>query len=535
MTSLASKLKSSVAAVQYSAEKPVILPFGGWFPDQPSLGNPGTLTARNVIPGKGVGSYEPFRDLVTVSLNALEGEALGGTVARDASNNIFPYAGTTSKLYELRGNTWSDESKVGGYSTSVEDVWEFATWDREQKIIATNFADPIQVLEIGGGASGDFADLITSTNKPKAKHLDIVRDFVVLGHTDDAADGVKPNRVWWSAIGDETDFDPDATTLSDYSDLPTGGWVQRVIGGAEYGVIFQEKLIRRMEFVGSPVIFDLPAADRKRGTPIPNSVISFGRNIFYISEEGFFVFNGSSSEPIGNNKVDVEFWRRFDLADKTKVSVAIDLVNKLVMWGFPISSATPNAIYAYKWDEGDWSEIRDITFDRLINGQNQGYTLEGLDAVSTNIETLTPSLDSDVWKGGKGYFGAIDSSHFLSSFDGDTLEATIGTGERELTPGRDTFVRSVRPLIEIDEARIGTQNIPNTSIRVVLETRNVLQDAFTVNGPKALNAIGEANFDKEARYFRGTVNIAAGVDWRHARGAEIYTHARGRYHGNSVA
>ncbi len=536
MSSLAAKLQGTAGAIQYSQEEPVVIEFGDWLPDQPSLGNPGGLVARNVIPGSGRYSYEPARELTNVSTNALDSTALGATIARDKDNNIFPYAGTKTKLYEMRDNAWQDESKVGDYSTGDEDIWEFATWDREQKVLATNFADPVQEISIGGGAAGAFADLITSTLKPKAKHIGIVRDFVTLGHTNDTTDGVRPNRVWWSAIGDEKDFDPDATTQSDYADLPTGGWVQRVVGGAEYGVVFQENLIRRMEYVGSPAIFDLPAADRKRGTPIPNSVISFGRNIFYISEEGFFVFNGSSSEPIGNSRVDNEFWRIFDLANKFQVSAGIDLINKLVCWGFPVNSTVPNTIYCYKWDQGRWSEIRDVEFDILFNAQNQGFTLDGLDAVSTNIDTLSPSLDSDVWKGGKSYSGAISSSHFLVSFDGNTLEARIGTGERQLTPGRNTMVRSIRPLVEINEASAQARNsITGFDIQALLEGRNRLDVAPTASGPVTIDSLGEADFDREDRYHRATIVIPAGSEWSHANGVLVYKHARGRYHGDSVA
>ncbi len=540
MSSLATKLKSAGGAVQYAAEQAIPIEFGSWMPDQPSLGNPGGRVARNVVPGSRAGTYEPFRDLSSISTNALESEALGGTVARDSANNIFPYAGTTSKLYELIDNQWNDESKAGGYSTDAEDVWEFTVWDRQQMVIATNFTDPVQKISIGGGVSGSFEDLITSTNKPTARHVDAVRDFVVLGNTNDATEGARPNRVWWSAIGDPTDFDPDATTLSDYSDLPTGGWVQRIVGGAEYGVIFQEKLIRRMEFIGSPVIFDLPAADRKRGTPIPNSVVAFGRNIFYISEEGFFVFNGSSSEPIGNSRVDREFWRIFDLANKTKVSVSIDLERKLVLWAFPAASSVANTIFVYKWDRGDWSEIRDIEVDRLLNGQNQGFTLDGLDAISTNIDTLSPSLDSSVWKGGKAYLGAIDTSHVLASFDGPTLQATMQTGERQFTAGRNTVIRSVRPLVELDENRASAQQQSQTNsltfnVSVALEGRNVLEQVPTVEGPTTIDGLGEANFDREDRYHRITVNIPANLDWSHANGIIVYKHARGRYHGDRVS
>jgi len=536
---MAARLSQALRAsgsVQATTEVPVQISFGGWAPDQPSLGNPGTIEATNVIPGEGQGMFEPARDLSKVSTNAVDAAPTGGIVLRDSGNNIFPYAGTPTKLYELLGNAWVDESKVGGYNTGAEDAWEFTEWDPDQLVIASNFADPIQSMLVGTGASNDFADLITSTNKPKSKHLDVVRDFLVLGHTDDTSDGVKPSRVWWSAIGNPTDFDPDATTQADYSDLANGGWVQRVVGGAEYGVIFQEGLIRRMEYVGTPVIFDLPAADRKRGTPIPGSVISFGRNIYYISEEGFFVFNGSSSEPIGNLRVDTEFWRIFDLADKFKVSTQISLVHKLICWGFPASSATPNTIFCYKWDTGQWSRIRDIEFDILLNGSNQGFTLDGLDAVSTNIDTLTPSLDSDVWKGGKRYEGAFTTDHFLASFDGDTLQALLQTAEKQLTPGRSSLVASVRPMVEISRnAPVGSGSENGAAMQVGISSRDRLDVQPVNEAPVTVNVTGEANIDSEARYQRFTLTIPAGTQWEHAMGMIAYKSAMGRYDGYSVA
>ena len=33
--------------------------------------------------------------------------------------------------------------------------------------------------------------------KPRARHVDVVREFLVLGNTNDTTDGAVPNRVWW--------------------------------------------------------------------------------------------------------------------------------------------------------------------------------------------------------------------------------------------------------------------------------------------------------------------------------------------------
>ncbi|MGI9490502.1 MAG: hypothetical protein ACR2RF_32335 [Geminicoccaceae bacterium] len=532
--SLASRLRANSGALRSTSQDTVGVDFGDWAPDLPDFANPGAIVCNNVLPA--ANSYLPARDLVDVSLNALESTCLGAVTARDASNNVYVYAATATKLYELLDNTFNDESKAGGYNTATDDVWEFAVWDREQKVIATNFTDPVQAIDIGKGASVDFADLITSTQKPKAKHVGVVRNFLVLGHTEDATDGVKTQRVWWSAIGNEENFDPAAATQSDFSDLDTGGWVQKIVGGAEYGVIFQESTIRRMEYEGSPIIFDLPAVDRRRGTPIPNSVVAQGRLIYYISEEGFFVFNGSSSEPIGVNRVDRTFWAQFDLADRKKVSASIDVLNKLVCWAFPANggdaNGNPNKIFCYKWDTGRWSEI-DIDLDWIFQSQNQGYTLEGLDAVSTNIDTLEPSLDSDVWKGGKIYSGAFTTAHKLGSFDGATLQATLDTREQQFTQGRASYIDSVRALVQVEPS--SARSAGNLGIQIAVAGRDSLEDSVVFDAPVLINAEGLADADNQARYQRFRTIIPAGAQWRHAQGLAVNKSARGRYNGASVA
>src|SRR5690606_4266544 len=170
--------------------------------------------------------------------------------------------------------------------TADGEVWEFTQFGN--RVIATNYADAVQYIEIGTGTSNDFADLITSTDKPKAKRIATVRDFVVLGFVNDEA-GVTPNRLRWSAINNSADFDEDQTTLSDKQDLPEGGAVQKILGGPEYGIVFQESVIRRMSFVGTPLIFDFSGIiDPSRGTHVPNSVISNVRQHYFWTEEGIF-------------------------------------------------------------------------------------------------------------------------------------------------------------------------------------------------------------------------------------------------------
>jgi len=487
----------------------MLVPFSDWLPDMAEFGNPGSLTAKNVIPAKE--SYRPFPNLNAIS-NALTGTALGTFGARDASNNVYFYVGDATKLYEGINNTFTDESVGGGYTTAATDVWEIEQFGAD--IIATNFTDPVQEIAIGGGGAGAFANLITSTLKPKAKHVAVIRSFLVLGNTSDGTDGHVPYRVWWSGINDGTDFDPDATTQCDFQNMQEGGWVQALVGGAEYGVVFQERQISRMAYVGSPLVFDFYPVDRKRGTPIPGSVISHGRLIFYISEEGFFAFDGSQSHPIGVDKVDKTFWAQFDLNNKHRVSAAIDAANKLVVWSFPGTGSVggnPNKLWLYHWVYGKWSEV-EVDTQIVTKAQAQGYTLDGLDAVGTDIDdgvVFAESFDSDIWKGGALRFGAFDTNNKLGYFNGSNLAATIDTSEAQLLGGQRAMLTATRPIVD--------GGTPTIRIR----SRNRTEDTASFSSTVTINAIGECPVRTNARYIAGRMEMPAGETWTHAQGIEV--------------
>ena len=277
---------------------------GQFAPDLPIFENPGLSVATNVIP-RGI-SYGPLPGLSAVS-TALAAQCYGGGVAVDTGHNQYIYAGTREKLYSLVANVPEDVSKSGGYSLAIDGRWEFTQFGigGTAYFIATNYDDAVQYIAPGGTT---FADLISSSDKPKARHLAVARNFLVLGNTNDTTDGVRPNRVWWSKINDPTDFTPSATGQGDYEDLKSGGWIMRVLGNREFALILTEQNVVRMSYVGPQVIWSFDVIDEKRGTPIPGSVIQHGHQAFYISNDGFMRTDGAGeSVPIGHNRVDRYF------------------------------------------------------------------------------------------------------------------------------------------------------------------------------------------------------------------------------------
>lgn len=501
--------------------EPLIIPFGGMLADQPSYKNPGLVLARNVRPR--TRSYGPFRALTAIS-NALTERCLGAMSARDANDDVFVYAGDENRLYEMVNSVFTEESKsAAAYGTGANDVWEFALWNQNNRIIATNYTDPVQSMAIGGGRAGAFADMITSpaSNAPRAKHIGIVHRFVMLGWINDV-DGETPNRIRWGEIGNEVNFSPSAATQSDFEDLATGGVVQRIIGGTEYGLIFQNQMVRTARYVGQGPVFELLPINYAPGTSIPNSVIAHKGQVFYIAEDGFMGMSGGAVEPIGSDKIDRYFQEQFDITDRRYLSAAIDPVNKIVAWAFPgagASSNLPNKILMCKYDERKWAEA-EVDTEIILRTETQGFTLDGLDAAfGTDIDNATvfsESFDSEIYRGRALRFAAFNPSHVLGHFTGATLAATFDTGDMQPRAGFNWQINGVRPLIDGGDARIAAA------------PRTRLNDTITYGSAADMNVDGLCPIRSHGRYQRCRVSLTSSTSWSHIIGIEVDYALRGR-------
>jgi hypothetical protein len=158
-----------------------------WQPDMMGLANLGQSDTKNVT-ATGSG-YAPLRGLSALSTSGLSSAAIGAFAAQDSTGTTNSFAGDAGKLYRLSAGAFADVSKSGGY-TALE-RWEFAQYG--QRVLAVEIGAPVQYYDLG--ASSLFGDLAGSP--PQARHVAVVRDFVVLGNTTNS-----PNEVAWSGLND---------------------------------------------------------------------------------------------------------------------------------------------------------------------------------------------------------------------------------------------------------------------------------------------------------------------------------------------
>jgi hypothetical protein len=483
-----------------------LIQIGEFRPDLPEFGNDGATVALNVVPA--VTSYRPLASLSPYS-DALSARCQGAFATRDSGGNVHNFAGDAGKLYSLAGQSWSDVSRSTGgpYSTPSDGMWSFGQFGN--LVIAMNGVDAPQKWQLG--ASTRFEAL--SGGPPVARFCAVVRDFLVMGRISGYA-----NRVQWSAIDDGEAWTPSATTQADGQDLPDGGWVQGVAGG-EYGTVFQEKSIKRMTYVGAPIIFQFDEVAHNRGVVAEGSMASFDATTFFLDTDGLYALvDGRQVMPIGDQKVDKTFWRRVNQSYLHRIRAAIDPINKLYVLAYPTQDSTDgtlNRLLIYNWTAGRWSEaeIEAEVIYRSLSGASE--TLDSLDSVSASLDALGFSLDSRVWTGGLMLLSAFDPQHRLCLFTGESLAATVETGETQLFPGRRALVTSVRPIVD------GAEPI------VQVGTRNRIIDPVIWGAESAINAQGECPLRSAARYHRARLSLPPGGGWEHLQGVDLTARAEG--------
>lgn len=467
------------------------IPFAEWLPDFADRDNPGATEAKNVVPT--VDGYDELKQLSTSS-TALDSACIGGfsAIARDGS--IHNFAGSTTGLFRLISDTWT--TVVGGFDLTPSDgeFWEFAKFN-EEVIAVGGTAVTAQVITLGGAA---FIDL--PGTPPLAKHITVVRNFVVMANMSDGGT-IYPSRVRWCGINDTSIWTTNKAKQADYQPLPGDyGQIQSIKGG-ETGIIIMEHSVWQMHYVGPPQVFTFDETLPGIGTPAPNSVIQVGQTIYMLSQDGFIgVDRGHTVIEIGRGKINKWFYDTIDTSVINRVVGSWDKRGRLLKWIFPASGNTggrPNHCLIFDLVTGRWSHCEGEV-EWILQGFGTSLTLEDLNAFGT-IDTLPASLDSSQWISGGILITAFDEDHKSGGFDGSALAATIETAEKQLIENKRAIVERVR--LEVDTP---------SSATIQSGTRDSQSDSISWGDAKSQYANGSYPMREESRYHRFRVNITGG-------------------------
>ena len=521
--------------------------FTEWTPDQASIVT--NLSKADGVFATALG-YSPFPTAVDYSQSATENLNNVFAARFSATNTIF--AGGATKLFKLDGADYSMDnvSKTGNYSGVSK--WNFVQFGNT--ILAANNINKLQYYTIG--SSTLFND--AAATAPISKYVTIVRDFVVCGNLNAGDDS---SSVQWSDINDFTDWTAGGASQSDAQIIPDGGNITGLSGG-EFGLIFMQRAIVRMSYIGSPYFFQFDTITRNIGCLDGNTIAQYGAVTYFLAEDGFYACDGRSIEAIGNEKVDRFFFRNADPSALSTISATVDPFRKLVIWNYKDIFAKRQLII-YNWLTKKWTSCSTDT-DYISSIVSSGFTLEGLDApykinagsfvngkqytissigttnftligASANIvglkftatgvgsgtgnaidlaaaatagytmDTMTTSLDSALYVGGKFLLAATRGDK-IATFTGSNAAAQIDTGY--VGSQYNSTVTLARPLVD------------NGSASVAILSVNLLSEVKDFGAYTSADNENRVPLRSNGKYHKLSIK-PSGDRWSNALGVEV--------------
>jgi hypothetical protein len=443
-------------------------------------------------------------NIVTITTSVAHGYSIGDNVTVAAVINTDVNGSFTVSTITSTTFTYSDSGTdiVSGadtgtvsfaYTTPLDQRWRFTQFGNV--IVAANGGNRLQGYNLNTSAT--FQDL--AVDAPASRYVTVVRDFVVSGYVGSDS----PNRVQWSALGDESSWANSATTQADFQDIPDGGSVVGVTGG-EFGLVFLDRAIHRMSYVGSPLVFQFDNISRNLGCYEANSIIQYGGTSFFLASDGFYACDGQQVIPIGNEKVNRYFYSDVEEGLLNSMSVAVDPFRKLIVWSYAsTSSAVPDKLLIFNFQTNKWSSGT-TSVSRVASSASPAFTLDGLDIFGT-LEQISSSFDDRVWLGGKMQFAGVKNAKIIT-FSGAPMTATIETGDIEV-PGTTSAITMAKPIVD------------NGSGNVALFSRRLLNQPIVFGTQTAADAENRVSIRGVGRYHR--LQLTPTGSWTSTVGTDI--------------
>ena len=324
-------------------------------------------------------------------------------------------------------------------------------------------------------------------------------------------------RIKWSAINDSSDWVASGDTQSGYQDIVgSHGSVQAIVGGESYAVIFMERAIYRMDYVGTPLIFQFSKVADNIGAFIPKSIVSFGSDIFFLAQDGFYKLSGGDTlVPIGNGRVDNYFFNDLS-SDLDGVSSAIDPNNSVAVWSYRGAGAEGtsdinNKLLIYNYSVDKWATGSGLDVQFISSGSQEAFdTLEKLDVLG-DLDSLPKTLDSYYYSSGVYGLAGFNSEKKFGKFLGGSLPATIDTTEFQGAKDSRSAITNVRPIVDAKTSQ-------SVVVTVTPITRNTQTETITVGSPVSIQSSGDCPMRSSSRYHRirvkttGNFLTMSGVD-----------------------
>ncbi len=482
----------------------MLIPFSGYAPDIDQTSAGVLVDVVDYYPTmKGYGAAPSN---ISGGFDALATACTGAALVQALNGSVRLYAGTQTALYQAASApTWTDQSKVGGYSGGTDHRWSFAQFgDTTYAALKT---DTLQYT-----SSGVFAD---RAGAGKARFVETVPGFVMLADTNDATYGDQPDRWKCSAYNDDTDWTVSVATQANTGRLvgapgPIRGWKRL----GDDIVAYKDRAIFVGRYVGSPDVFDFSLLPGDVGCASNEAIVNIGSAHLFVGFEDIYYFDGSRPVPIGD-AIKKTFFTDLNKQYRYRIVGMHDRTNSLCLFFYPSNDATTginDSCIVFNYKTNKWGSLNRGAEAALENQTGQ-ITYANIGNYFASYAAMNVTYDSPFWTAGYLVPTIFDTAHTMQTLTGTPGTCTITTGD----VGDDqlfTLLSRVRPRFSTAPASASVTNY----------YRDLSGDSLTTDATTTMVS-GKCDVLRESRWHRlklSTVGVAelSGLDVQVIQGGE---------------
>lgn len=413
----------------------MFIPYSGYAPDfDPTTAGIITDLVDYYPTAKGYGAA---LSNISGGFDALSSACIGTALLQYLNGSVRLFAGTTAALYEATSApTYTDQSKVGGYSGGADHRWSFAQFGDTS--LAALKSDTLQY-----SSAGAFADV---AGAPKSRFVDTVPGFVMLADTNEATYGDQSDRWWCSEFNNYAGWTPAVATQCTTGRLV--GAPGPIRGYKRLGddiIAYKDRAIFIGRYVGAPDVFDFQLLPGDIGCPTNDAIVSIGSAHFFVGYEDFYLFDGSRPVAIGT-PVKKTFFVDLNKQYRYKIVGLHDRTNSLVMFFYPSNAATTginDSCIVYNYKTNKWGRLSRGA-EACVENLTGQITYANIGDYFASYAAMSITYDSPFWTQNYPVPTIFDTSHTMQTLTGTPGACSMTTGDM----GDDqtfTLLDKVRP------------------------------------------------------------------------------------------
>jgi len=235
-------------------------------------------------------------------------------------------------------------------------IWSFGYWGTDVVASYTNGALYTWLSE--GGVTNNPATVISTA--PKNINAGIFtampqQQVIALGASDGSSTDTDQMLVRFSDVADNTDWTATATNQAGSFRIPRGARIQGGLQGPQTAMIWTDVGLWLMQYIGFPLVYGFIEIGQGCGLIWQNAKAVLGGKVYWMSYNGFFVYDGNSVQALPCPVWDQVFQNLNTLQNAKVIACPNSYFNE-ISWCYPSANSNENdSRVTYNATDGTWT------------------------------------------------------------------------------------------------------------------------------------------------------------------------------------